>query len=315
MRRGRKGEAALIDIISNVVRQRGIARVGIGDDACILKDGTVVSTDAYEQDVHFDLSYMTMREVGTRCTCAALSDVFAMGGKPQAVLVALAVPPDTNTAGIRALFAGIEHACARFGAEVTGGDIIASKRLLLALTVTGRARRPRLRSDGRPGQRLYITGWPGLAETGREVLRLGLSRRGYAAAARRHLEPWPRAEVVETLGTRIRALTDTSDGIATDATHLAEMSRVRVVLEPARLLPHPETRTLCGRSGYEPTEFALTSGEDYELLFTARGDIPERVGRVPVTQIGRIEKGSGVWVECSGRTDKLKLRGYDHLGR
>ena len=297
-----------------MVKRRGKARVSIGDDACVLRDGTVVTTDAYAEGVHFDLGYMTLREVGTRCACAALSDIFAMAAEPDALLVALGVPAGMKSAGVRALYTGIEQACARLGGEVTGGDIIAADRLLLAITVTGHCRSPKLRSSARPGDRLYLSGWAGLAETGREVLRLGLSRRGYAAAVKRHIEPWPRAAVIGAIAPRVHALIDTSDGIATDARHLSEMSRVRVTIEPGRLPIHPETGDFCRRTGRDPTEFALVSGEDYELLLTGPGGLPDSVKSVPLTPIGRIEKGSDTWLSSRGRTDRLRLRGYDHLG-
>ncbi|MEO0053994.1 MAG: AIR synthase related protein, partial [candidate division WOR-3 bacterium] len=97
MRINQLGEQGLIRIIQRQVHSRGNLQLGIGDDALILKDGsTVLTTDTYAEGVHFDLSYMSYYDVGTRCACAALSDVVAMGGEPKVLLVGLAVPTEND---------------------------------------------------------------------------------------------------------------------------------------------------------------------------------------------------------------------------
>ena len=85
-------EDELVQIIQRTVESRDRVRLGIGDDAAVLKDGTVITTDAYAEGVHFDLSYMNLRQVGERCACGAISDVVAMAAEPEAVLVSLALP-------------------------------------------------------------------------------------------------------------------------------------------------------------------------------------------------------------------------------
>jgi thiamine-monophosphate kinase len=204
-------EDELIRIIQRTVKSRGRVRLGIGDDAAVLRDGTVITTDAYAEGVHFDLSYMSLRQVGERCACGAISDVVAMAAEPAAVFVTLALPRTEdfttktprhkglgqtddfrfqiadcrlqNDRGrpsavsreplaivVRELYKGIESVCAEMECEVAGGDIIVADKLLLALTVTGKTRSPRLRSGARPGDHLYVTGSLGAAEAGRLLL-------------------------------------------------------------------------------------------------------------------------------------------------
>ena len=348
-------EDALIRIIQRTIKSRGRVRLGIGDDAAVLQDGTVITTDAYAAGVHFDLSYMTLRQVGERCACGAISDVVAMAAEPEAVLVALALPRDAlrstlhagrsefRTSGIKrqasgmeqvvvALYRGIESVCAEMGCEVAGGDIIVADQLLLALTVTGRTRRPKLRSGARPGDRLYVTGHLGSAEAGRMILadefRIQKSetrshnRRGEQRKAngdwrlplvRRHLRPVPRLVVMRELKARIHALIDTSDGLATDARHLSEMSGVRIVLEADAVSILPATRRFCAGRGFDPLGFVLGAGEDFELLFTSACRIPSNVRGVKVTPIGSVQKGSGLWISRAGRTLPVTVSGYDHL--
>ena len=128
---GELSEDKLIGIIGRVVRPRGNVRVGIGDDACVLKDGTVMTTDAYADRVHFDLRYMTWEQVGARCACGAISDVVAMAAQPEVLLVALTLPKGRGAGvGDGALYRGIEGVCREMGCEVAGGDIIVTDRLL-----------------------------------------------------------------------------------------------------------------------------------------------------------------------------------------
>ncbi|MBN2465672.1 thiamine-monophosphate kinase [candidate division WOR-3 bacterium] len=353
-------EDGLIRTIRRAVRSRGRVRLGIGDDAAVLSDGTVLTTDAYAEGVHFDLSYMSFRQVGARCACGAVSDVIAMAAEPEAVFVSLALPrnalcltPDAGrptAAGVkrrsssieqqvRQLYSGIESVCAETGCEVAGGDIIVADRLLLALTVTGRTRRPRLRSGARPGDRLYVTGQLGSAEAGRMLLQdedrsqkseiRSQNRRGGQPESqsggrigrgdwrlplvRRHLRPVPRLAAMKVLRRHIHGLIDTSDGLATDARHISEMSGVRIVLEAGAIPIDPATRRFCAYRGKDPVDFVLAAGEDYELLCTSRNRLPSSVKGVKVTVIGRVEKGRGLWIERAGRILPAKVAGYDHL--
>jgi thiamine-monophosphate kinase len=326
----RLGEDRLIRLIQRVVGSRGRVRVGIGDDACVLRDGTVITTDAYADGVHFDLGYMSHFDVGRRCACAAISDVVAMAAEPEVVLVSLALRRDTTDSAVRAIYRGIESVCRRTGCEVAGGDVIALDRLVLSLTVAGRSRKPCLRSGARPGDTLYVTGHCGLAETGRLVLSgegrtqtSGIrtpgrgrrkTNRGWRTAIERHLCPIPRIEAMRRLRKGIHALIDTSDGLATDCRHLGAMSRVRIELDAAAVPIAPATLRFCRGRSLDPTRFALVSGEDYELLFTAAPGRPAAAG-ILVTAIGAVKPGRGLFLRRGSRVLALKAHGYDHLMR
>jgi thiamine-monophosphate kinase len=335
-------EDTLIRVIRRTVKRRGRVRLGIGDDAAVLRDGTVVTTDAYAEGVHFDLSYMSLRQVGERCACGAISDVVAMAAEPEAVFVSLALPRNGSClalhAGrgsetgvkhpassmeqhVRQLYSGIESVCAEMGCEVAGGDIIVSERLLLALTVTGKTRTPRLRSGARPGDRICVTGRLGSAEAGRLLLAEG-SRKGERRTnkerwqlplVRRHLRPMPRLRVMRELKSSIRGLIDTSDGLATDARHICEMSGVRMVLAAGAIPMEQATKRFCGERGIAALDFVLGAGEDYELLFTSRHRPPTSINGVKVTEIGRVEKGHGLWIDHADRILPVTATGYDHL--
>jgi thiamine-monophosphate kinase len=340
-------EDELIRVIQQTVKSRGRVRLGIGDDAAVLNDGTVITTDAYAEGVHFDLSYMTLRQVGERCACGAISDVVAMAAVPEAVFVSLALPhralcpaPRARRRAkvlsveqqVRQLYSGIESVCVEMGCEVAGGDIIVADRLLLALTVTGKTWTPKLRSGAQPGDRLYVTGHLGSAEAGRMILadefRIQKSetrsqKRGSGPQKtdgswrlpliRRHLRPVPRLEVMRELRSFMHGLIDTSDGLATDARHLSEMSGVKIVLDAETLPVLPAAKRFFVERGLDPLSFVLGAGEDYELLFTSRRPVPVNVKGVKVTPIGSVQKGSGLWICRAGKTLPVTVSGYDHL--
>jgi len=345
-------EDSLIRVIQRTVKRRGRVRLGIGDDAAVLKDGTVVTTDAYADGVHFDLSYMTLRQVGERCACGANSDVVAMAAEPEAVFVSLALPhralcpaprawhrarvPSVEEQ-VRQLYSGIESVCLEMGCDVAGGDIIVADRLLLALAVTGKTRTPKLRSGARPGDGLYVTGHLGSAEAGRMVLSDEIRRqksesrmqndRQVNAVHRvrsagsdwrlplvsRHLRPLTRLSVMSELRRFIHGLIDTSDGLATDARHLTEMSGVKIVLEADALPILPATRRFCAGRGFDPLSFVLGAGEDYELLFTSSRHISGDVRGVKITRIASIRRGHGLWIRRAGKSIPVTASGYDHL--
>jgi thiamine-monophosphate kinase len=330
---GKLSEDKLIGIIGRVVRPRGNVRVGIGDDACVLKDGTVMTTDAYADRVHFDLRYMTWEQVGARCACGAISDVVAMAAQPEVVLVALALPRGAEPGSVGQLYRGIESVCREMGCEVAGGDIIVTDRLSLALTVTGRTGAPVLRSGAKAGDLLYVTGTLGSAEAGRLILagrrrgqRAERAERGGSVApgapplpawarplVARHLRPIPRLAVMRALRGEMHSLIDTSDGLASDARHLCEMSQAKIVLEADALPILPGTARLCKERGLDVVDFVLRAGEDYELLFTGRTELGGNDCNGRLTPIGRVARGSGLWIKRSGRTLPVTARGYDHL--
>lgn len=311
----RLGETKILQLIRQIAKKRKKVLVGIGDDACVLNDGkTIITTDSYAEGVHFDLSYMSFYDVGTRTACACLSDVVAMGAQPVALLVALALPGKTNAAAVRELYKGINYVCRKLNCEIAGGDLIAFDKLVLTMTALGEAPKPLLRASARPSDLLCLTGYAGLGETGRLLLTRGEIDAKAKKAIRRHLSPLPRIEIMKKLRHQINALIDTSDGIATDARHIAEMSRVRIILQPELIPIHPVTQLLTKKLGLNTIRFCLTAGEDYELLFTTPKTPPSYINNIPVTIIGRVEKGVGVYLE-EDKKMPLPVAGYDHFNR
>jgi thiamine-monophosphate kinase len=270
-------EDALLAAIAAVA---GAARpgveVGIGDDACVLAGGLVASTDMLADGVHFDAARMSPRDIGHRAAAASLSDMAAMGAEPVCLLAAVGVP--TGYAGVPDLTAGI----AEHGVQLAGGDLSRSAALVVSVTAIGRAERPVLRSGGRPGDLLVVTGTLG-----------GQAASGYTTRV------VPRLGEGRALAGIATAMLDLSDGIATDVRRLATASGTGAIVELDRL----------PRAAGATVEQAAAGGEDYELLAAvpAGAAIP-----VPVTVVGRLTD-TGVVSLVGAAGDMSALRGWDHF--
>lgn len=303
------GGGAEFSVIRRLVDRWGPLAADIGDDAAVLPPpppGTVrvISTDACVEGVHFRPGWLTPGELGARAVTAALSDLAAMGARPEFLLLAFTLPAAWEPAML-AVADGVAVPVAEAGACIVGGNITRGAQWALVTTVLGAARRPVPRGGARPGDLLVVTGvlgGPG------EALRALLAdevpkpwaRQRFAGPVAR----WREGVLLAEGGAS--AMIDVSDGLAADAAHLASASGVALVLDPARLPVGP---------GIAP-QAALASGEEYELLAAIPPDCLPALHAAwggnpwlaPVTVIGRVEAGTGVRVDHGGVP-----AGFDHL--
>ncbi|MEO0225787.1 MAG: thiamine-phosphate kinase [candidate division WOR-3 bacterium] len=308
------GELGLIDRIRQRMKVggRGI-KVGIGDDCCVLKDGTVISIDSFVEGIHFDLGYFDYYSLGWRLMAAALSDLAAMAASPLVSLISLMLPSKMKIGSIDNFYRGAEKLAMRFNCPIGGGDTDSANRLVISIAVVGKTDKPKLRSAAQPGDLLYITGYPGLSEVGRLVLKKRWSTRRFISAINKHLTPLPRINEALRLKRSIKAMIDTSDGLSTDACHIARESRARVVIDWSKVPVHKEVRAFCSLFGLKIKDFIMAAGEDFELLFTSRRGLPGRIGSLKLSQIGYITKGNGLFVKDGGKIQKVNPTGYEHL--
>jgi len=306
------------------VGSRGKLRAGIGDDAAVLASPPgfeiLVTTDFSLEGVHFRREWHPAASVGHRCLARGLSDIAAMGGKPIAAFLSLALPTNLSQAWVDGFVKGVIRLGRENDVPLAGGDTAESPAGVLAdIVVLGQvpAGKALLRSGAHPGDSIYVTG-----ELGRSAWTLQRLRRGGLAAlgpraqpryASRdpHFYPQPRLAVgrwIRDHGVATAAI-DVSDGLSTDLGHICEESGTgALVFEDA--IPRP--------SGLPTSSlhYALHGGEDYELLFTApRSDsVPARIAGVRVTRVGEIIRGRGLWlVDSHGQRKALPERGWEHF--
>lgn len=311
------GEQGFLGLLADwVVTRNPAVSTGIGDDALVLSNGIVVTSDSYEEGIHFSRHYFSAQDIGFKSAGATLSDLAAMGAEPICLLLNLFAPADLEIAFLEGIYQGIEAVVAPLNCEIAGGDTVASDKLILSLTAVGKALAPLLRSGARPGDLLYLSGFPGLSAVGQQALRKGL--KGFKESRASHLRPRPRIALGLALVHKASACIDTSDGLSTDANHLAKASKVKLVIEYERLPRHPEVLSFAEGRGSD--SLVLNGGEDYELLFTAPAELPDRIADLPIHRIGRIVggkegcvTGEGAFLEINGELKPLLPLGWDHF--
>ena len=291
-------------------------RVGIGDDCAVLRPPrgheVLVTTDFSLEDVHFRREWHPADSVGHRCLARALSDIAAMGGEPLAAFLSLALPGDLEQNWVDDFIRGVLKLASKFKLPLAGGDIAQSLGGVLAdIMVVGSVPQGKaaLRSGASAGDRIYVTGTLGGSAAALALLRQGRKLRPRDFP--QHFAPMPRIEVGRVLRQKklATAMIDISDGLSVDLRHICEESGVGARID-ARRLPlggEPITRRLVNES------FALHGGEDYELLFTARKQVPVNIAGVPITCIGEITRERLVVVARGGRETELKQRGWEHF--
>lgn len=287
--------------------------LGIGDDAAVLRQSGrwVWTVDSAVEHVHFERGWLSLADLGWRSFQAAASDVCAMGGAPLAALSSVIFPARFASAELGQLARGQRAAARALGCAVVGGNLSRGVELSITTTLVGRVKRPLLRSGARVGDELWLCGEVGLAAAG---LRL-LQRRARATsrASRRALRAFRRPSAALAAGLALartaHAAIDISDGLAGDAAHLALASDVELQIELGALLTtlSPALRELAPKLGVPALELALYGGEDYALL--AAG--PRRARPTGARVIGRVVKGSGVWLLDDAKRRRAG-RGFEH---
>lgn len=340
------GELALIQRIRSGVAAelgshtaaRGVGvLLGIGDDCAILRppkgDEILVTTDFTLEGRHFRREWHPPESVGHRALARGLSDLAAMGARPLAAFLSLALPAEmlATRAGrgwVERFFSGLRGLAQIHQVPLAGGDTSESPcGLVLAdivLVGSAPASRAIRRSGARAGDALYITGNLGgaAAELAAMELRSSRVKSNFAGSipanevgAHPQLFPLPRVEVGLALLRRhlATAAIDLSDGLSTDLTHLCSESGVGAEVLSAALPIHP----LALQAGSDRAlHFALNGGEDYELLFAAspKTKIPLSIAGVRITRIGSIVSRNVVSIlDSAGHRKPLKPGGWEHF--
>ena len=291
-------------------------RVGPGDDSAVLDGGWVLSTDLYVEDVHFRRGWLADAEIGYRATVAALSDLAAMAAEPVGILVSFAAAAGSE-ALLDAVHTGVREAVESVGGCVLGGDTTSSPGpLILDVIAVGITSSPVMRAGASAGDELWVTGTLGASAAALSVLERGGEPGPELRAA--FARPVPRVREALWLSERavLRAMIDLSDGLAGDAGHLAAAGGVRIVLEEGRIPVSQAAATELGVG--RAREAALHGGEDYELCFVAEAGAvdPDAFSELfgePLTRVGSVEEGAGVWLEGPGGPVELRRGGFDHF--
>lgn len=322
------GEWSLLGKIEQLIKQRqqgdfpGLVK-GIGDDCAVFHVGEgsfgLISTDISIASVHFRVDLSSPEDIGYRAMISNISDISAMGGTARYAFIAIGIPETLDDDYIVALYKGLLEGAAAGSTAIAGGDISKAGNLTISISIYGdlSGREPLYRHGANTGNTIYCTGTLGGSKAGLEVL---LSKdadmlKKYNHLVERHNRPPCRHELVQSILRTYQptAMIDISDGILSDLGHICRASEQGSDIDIEALPLHDGIREYALHEMSDLKELLLTSGEEYELLFTSTvKKEKEYIHNIPVSPLGRITEKKST-IREKGKPVTLSLKGFDHF--
>lgn len=301
------GERRLIeDIRQWLGRASPASPFGIGDDCAVIpptKRHQLVTTDPVIFGQHFDAA-IAPRAVGAKLLKRNLSDIAAMGGRPVAAVVSLALAPQTSVRWLGQFYRGLAACALKYRVKIVGGDITQGPAGFFGafLTLHGESVAPRVvtRTGARAGDVIYVTGALGGSLLGHHHAFLPRLTEGAWLAGR----------------PEVRAMMDVSDGLAKDLGSLTPAG-LAPALEADAIPVSAAAQQRSRTTKRTPLFHALCDGEDYELLIVARGNTAaferawrKRFPQLALSRLGRFAKKGPL---PAGALRLVDYHGYEHL--
>lgn len=317
------GEFGLIEHLRGRLKTRAGVLESIGDDAAILAPLYIptVTCDALIEGVHFRRDWTTPFLLGRKAMSVNLSDLAASGATPVAAFVCLGVSAalsgeDGALDWLDALYDGFQSAADEYGFTLAGGDTVrTSREIMISITMIGeveekcrQAGAPILRSGARAGDEVFVTGTLGDAAAGLFLLEhpeIQVAPETRTFLLNRHFNPVARVHEMQAAlqmgngNTPITAALDLSDGLAGDAAHIAHRSQLQLQIETTNLPVSPECHEAAHaaqQAGFAVSaqQWALSGGEDYELLLCVAPEFANSVQERILSDTGTVATKIGI---------------------
>lgn len=334
------GEFGLIDrISSNFTLNNKSSLFGIGDDAAVIDAGEesiLLCTDMLTEGVHFDLAYTPLQHLGYKAVAVNVSDIAAMNGRPEQIVVSLGVSNRFSVEAIDTLYAGIKAACENYNVDLVGGDTTASASgLVISIAAIGRVKKDKVtyRSGAKVNDIICVTGDLGGAYMGLQILERDKQEflsnpemkpqlENFEYMVGRQLKPEARTDIVyelAELGIQPTAMIDISDGLASELLHISKNSRVGIkIFEDKIPIDTKVYETAAIELKIDPVTCALNGGEDYELLFTInQSDFEKIKNHQDIHFIGHVHDNAkqNLLITKQGTPIPLTAQGWNHFNR
>ena len=331
------GEFGLINRIQqNINLQNSSSLKGIGDDAAVIDAGEesiLLSTDMLMEGIHFDLSYVPLQHLGYKAVAVNVSDIAAMNGVPQQIVIGLGLSNRFSVEAIDALYDGIRAACEDYAVDLVGGDTTSSgSGLVISISIIGKAKKEKIayRSGAKNNDIICVTGDLAGAYLGLQVLErekqvfltnpdMEPELEKYEYVVGRQLKPKARMDIIhelEELNIIPTSMIDISDGLASELLHISESSQVGVKIFEDKIPIDSSAFETAIEFKLDPFTCALNGGEDYELLFTINLSDFEKLKNHPdIHFIGHIHDNAkqNVMITKQERVVPLTAQGWNHL--
>lgn len=302
--------------------------LGIGDDTSAVKPSpgklVLATTDSQVENTHFILNLTSPVELGRKSVAVAVSDIGAMGGRPLYFLSTVGLPERVQGEYLEKLLDGFALASKEFGVELIGGNLTSSETLFIDMTILGEVEPSRLikRDGARAGDDIYVSGSLGDAAIGFELLKSDATSPEATELINRYANPEPRLKLGRALGEQglASAMIDLSDGLLLDLERVIQKSTAGAEVFAENLPLSPAYRSSVGNFSPGLYDYALSGGEDYELLFCSSPAVEQRISEISVelklkiSKIGRITAQPGVRVfDHAGNEVDVYSKGFVHF--
>ena len=333
---GRLGEFGLIKrLTEKIVLKQPSTIKGVGDDAAVIepeKDHVILlSTDMLAEGVHFDLTYTPLRHLGYKAVAVNVSDICAMNGTPTQITVSIGISNQFSVEALEELYRGMHFACEEYGVDLVGGDTTSSNSgMVINIAILGKAKKENItyRNTAKVGDIICVSGDLGAAYSGLLILNRGKEQfandpearpdlTGYDYVLKRQLMPQARVDIVELFKTHSiipTAMIDISDGLSSEVNHLCEDGKIGAIIDEERIPIHEAVKKAAEEFKKAAMSFALSGGEDYELLFTlSKKDFEKLKNSDLIKRIGEIvSPAQGVsFRDKAGKLHPLSAKGWD----
>jgi len=332
------GEFGLIEHLTKNIKLKHKTTIkGVGDDAAVIQPDkgkqVLVSNDLLIEGIHFDLTYTPLKHLGYKAVVVNLSDIVAMNGTPNQIVVGIGISSKYSLEAIEEIYAGILKACEVYNIDFIGGDTTSSQvGLHLSVTVIGEVNKSKItyRSGSKPNDLICVTGDLGAAYMG--LLLLEREKKAFQAdpnlqpdlggndyLLERQLKPEARLDIIRLFEEKMikpTSMIDISDGLASEVLHLCNASKTGCVIHEEKIPIDQVTFDQAKTFGIVPTVAALNGGEDYELLFTiSQQDYDKLKDEPEITIVGYMteEKEGQQLLTNDDQMIKLEAQGWDAL--
>jgi len=310
--------AVIADIFAPLATSQ--AALGLKDDVALLTPRAgcelVLTTDAILDGVDFFASDPPAA-IARKALRVNLSDLAAKGAEPFGYLLTLALPKAIDTKWLRTFASGLKADQQAYGITLLGGDLSSTPGpLTVSVTALGYVPKGKaiLRKGARAGDRVFVTGTIGDSGGGLAALK---ARKRAPFLIDRYRVPQPRVAFGQALWGLARAALDVSDGLLADLGHIADVSKIHIAVEAARV---PLSAALRKAWGDTSVQRAIGAGDDYEIAFTApaskRAAIQKaaKATKTQVTEIGFVMHGRGVTLlGANGKPLPIRKTGWTHF--
>lgn len=299
----------------------------IGDDAAIIDKNNdekyIITKDLLVEDIHFRTTYVNPSNLAHKALQVNLSDLAAMGAKPEFVLLGISIPHHHEQYALKFL-ENFATCCKSANIILIGGDTTKSPdKIFISITAIGSAKFSHIkqRNSAKAQDWICVIGHLGFAHLGwlaceKALLNMDLYQKAF-------LQPQAKLAEGRWLASQaaVTSMMDLSDGLFLDLKRLCAASQVQGIIELTQLPPSPHFKLTCAHLQLHPQEIMLAGGEDYGLLFTLEPQSAKQIllnfkktFGYEIQPIGYLAEGAGIFFHENGQNKKLKLQPFTHFG-